>query len=78
MKAADEFVSTEEVLERIKDILSTKIGNEKKIFDRDVAEFLGIEYQKLATAKSRNSSSLYKSILKMCARTGLDPIKLLF
>lgn len=77
MKAADEFVSNAEVIERIKDILSTKVGN-KKVFDKDVAEFIGINQYSLASAKKRNYPTFCRVILKMCARTGVDPMKLLF
>jgi|GEM_PF-4167935 len=77
MKAVDEFVSNAEIIERIKDILSTKIGN-KKVLDQDVASFVGVTWQVLASAKSRNYPSFHNDILKMCARTGLNPMKLLF
>jgi len=77
MKAADEFVSNTEVIKRIKDILSTKIGD-KKVFDKDVAEFIGISWKTLASVKRREYPIFYRVILKMCARTGLDPMKLLF
>lgn len=77
MKAVDEFVPNTEVIERIKDILSTKIGN-KKVFDKDVAELIGVPWQTLASIKRRKYPAFYKVVLKMCARTGLDPMKLLF
>lgn len=77
MKAVDEFVPNTEVIERIKDILSTKVGN-KKVFDKDVAEFIGVTWQTLASTKRRNYPTFHRVILKMCARTGLDPMKLLF
>lgn len=57
MKAADEFVSNAEVIERIKDILSTKVGN-KKVFDKDVAEFIGINQYSLASAKKKKLSHI--------------------
>jgi len=54
-----------EILSRIKDILSDEI-KDRKIFDKDVAEALDIKQITLATMKSR-SKIPYKEILEFCA-----------
>jgi hypothetical protein len=55
-----------EILDKIKDILSSEIG-EKKVFDKDVATALNINQITLATMKSRNKIP-YKEILEFCAK----------
>jgi len=77
MKAVDEFVTTNEIIERIKDVISTKIGN-KKVFDYDVADLLNIPIKSFGCVKKRGYPNFYLEVIKMCARTGLDPMKLLF
>ena len=54
-----------EILNRIKDILSDEI-QDRKIFDKDVAEALNLNQVTLATMKSR-SRIPYKEILEFCA-----------
>ena len=55
-----------DVLLRVKDILSTEVGN-RKVFDKDVAEALNINQVTLATMKSRNKIP-YQEILDFCAK----------
>ena len=55
-----------DVLLRVKDILSTEVGN-RKVFDKDVAEALNINQITLATMKSRNKIP-YQEILDFCAK----------
>ena len=43
-----------EILEKIKDILSQELGN-KKIFDKDIAQALDINYDNFRKQKTRNS-----------------------
>lgn len=43
-----------EILEKIKDILSQELGN-KKIFDKDIAQALDINYNNFRKQKTRNS-----------------------
>jgi len=54
-----------EIIEKLKDIISeTKIGG--KVFDKDVANALGIPQATFATMKKRNSIP-YEEILEFCA-----------
>ena len=54
------------VLQKVKDILSQEVG-ERKVFDKDVAEALGINQLTLATMKNR-AKIPYKEILEFCAK----------
>lgn len=65
-----------EILNRIKDILSTEMG-ERKIFDKDVANELGINQTTFATMKKRGKIP-YKEILEFCARRKISINWLLF
>jgi phage repressor protein C with HTH and peptisase S24 domain len=59
------MVTFSEIIEKLKDILSeTKIGG--KVFDKDVANALGIPPATFATMKKRNSIP-YEEILEFCA-----------
>ena len=59
------MLSFPEIIERLKDILSeTKIGG--KVFDKDVANALGIPPATFATMKKRNSIP-FEEILDFCA-----------
>lgn len=71
----DQFVTVEEMIERIKDIASKNY--EGRVFDMDVAALLRMGYQALASAKKRNAPPI-KKILFFCQRTGVDPMKILF
>jgi len=55
-----------DIIIRIKDILSSEIG-ERKVFDKDVAEALGMNHLTFATMKSRNRLP-YQEILDFCAK----------
>lgn len=71
----DQFVTVEEMIERIKDIASKNY--EGRVFDMDVAALLRMGNQALASAKKRNAPPI-KKILFFCQRTGVDPMKILF
>ena len=64
------------VLHKIKDILSEELG-ERKVFDKDVAEALGINQLTLATMKNR-AKIPYKEILEFCAKRKISINWLLF
>lgn len=70
-----QFVTVEEMIERIKDIACKAYDG--KIFDKDVAVHLDVSHYALASAKKRNQPPL-KKILFFCNRTGVDPMKILF
>ncbi len=60
------MVNFYEAIEKIKDIISTKkIGG--KVFDKDVANELGIPQPRFATMKKRGAIP-YKEIMEFCAR----------
>lgn len=65
-----------EILDKIKDILSSELGN-RKIFDKDVATSLDINQISLATMKSRNKIP-YKEILEFCAKRKISINWLMF
>lgn len=48
-----------EILEKIKDILSQELGN-KKIFDKDIAQALNINYDNFRKQKARNTIPYYE------------------
>lgn len=64
------------VLHKIKDVLSEEVGN-RKVFDKDVAEALGINQLTLATMKNRDKIP-YKEILEFCAKRKISINWLLF
>ncbi len=64
------------VLHKVKDILSQELG-ERKVFDKDVAEALGINQLTLATMKNR-AKIPYKEILEFCAKRKISINWLLF
>ncbi len=55
-----------EILPKLKDVISKEMGN-KKIFDKDVADALGINHLTFATMKSRDRVP-YEEILDFCAK----------
>lgn len=55
-----------EVLGRIKDIVSSELG-QKKVYDKDVAHILGINQLTFATMKTRGKIP-YEQILNFCAK----------
>lgn len=65
-----------EVLHKIKDVLSKEVG-ERKVFDKDVAEALGINQLTLATMKNRDKIP-YKEIVEFCAKRKISINWLLF
>ena len=64
------------VLHKVKDILSQEVGD-RKVFDKDVAEALGINQLTLATMKNR-AKIPYKEILEFCAKRKISINWLLF
>ena len=64
------------VLQKVKDILSQEVGD-RKVFDKDVAEALGINQLTLATMKNR-SKIPYREILEFCAKRKISINWLLF
>lgn len=56
----------EEIINRIKDIISVE-KPDKKVFDKDVANVLGIKGLALATMKQRNKIP-YAEIIAFCAK----------
>ncbi len=55
-----------ELLPKIKDILSQEVGN-KKVFDKDVADALGINQLTFSTMKNRGKIP-YEEVLNFCAK----------
>lgn len=56
-----------EILEKIKDILSQELGN-KKIFDKDIAQALDINYDNFRKQKARNSIPYYEIMTFLAKR----------
>lgn len=56
----------QEIISRIKDILSSEVG-EKKVFDKDIAKALDINQITFATMKSRDKIP-YQQVLDFCAK----------
>ena len=65
-----------EVVESIKDIISEERGNHR-VFDKDVAEALGITQGQLATNINRNKAPL-EVILDFCAKKAIAVNSLLY
>jgi phage repressor protein C with HTH and peptisase S24 domain len=59
------MVDFSEIIEKIKDVISSH-KDSKKIFDKDVADILGIPQASFATMKKRNSIP-YQELLEFCA-----------
>jgi repressor LexA len=59
-----------EILEKIKDILSQELGN-KKIFDKDIAIVLGISYDNFRKQKARSSIPYYE-IMSFLAKRNIS------
>ena len=62
--------SFSEIIEEIKDIVSEEFPG-RKVFDKDVAELLGVSSNNLATLKKRNKLP-YEELLDFCARRSLS------
>ena len=59
-----------EILEKIKDILSQELGN-KKIFDKDIAQALTINYDNFRKQKARNTIPYYE-IMSFLAKRNIS------
>ena len=57
----------QEIIEKLKDIISRDSENEKKVFDKDVATALNITQANFATMKNR-AKIPYTNILEFCAK----------
>ncbi len=55
-----------DILPKLKDMISKEMGN-KKVFDKDVADALGINHLTFATMKNRGKIP-YEEILEFCAK----------
>lgn len=59
-----------EILERIKDILSQELGD-KKLFNKDIANALGINYDNFRKQKARGSIP-YPEIMSFLAKRNIS------
>ena len=59
-----------DIIEDIKDIISKEIGG-KKVFDKDVADVLGISRMNFATMKKRNKIP-FSELLDFCAKRSIS------
>ena len=59
------MVDFSEVIEKLKDVVSSN-SDSRKIFDKDIADVLGIPQASFATMKKRNSIP-YRELLEFCA-----------
>lgn len=69
-----ELCSTKEMVERLKDVISRRMGN-VKVYDWHVADELCITTASLATKIMRDSPPLAE-ILIFCNRNWIDPLKI--
>lgn len=60
----------ESVLEKLKDIISTELGN-KRVFDKDVAPYLNMSKENLAAHKNRNVIP-YEAVAYFCAKRNIS------
>jgi hypothetical protein len=65
------MVSYTELIEKLKNILSQELGN-KKIFDKDIAIALEIDYDKFRKQKSRNGLIPYYEIMSFLAKRNIS------
>ena len=64
------------VIDNLKDVLSYELGN-KRVYDKDVAQALGISKESLSHLKKRNSVP-YEAIVYFCAKRSLSINWILF
>ena len=64
------------IIDNLKDVLSQELGN-KRVYDKDVAEALGISKESLSHMKRRNSIP-YEAIVYFCAKRSLSINWILF
>ena len=65
-----------EIIEKLKDVLSKELG-ETKIFDKDVAQSLGMSKESLSHLKKKNGVP-YEQIAKFCAKRKISINWILF
>ena len=70
------MLSFEEVIERIKDVLSSEIG-ERKVYDKEVANALGISKEYFSMLKKRKRVPL-NEVMNFCVKRGININWLLF
>ncbi len=61
------MIKIDEIIEKLKDILSQELGN-KKILDKDIAKALEIDYDRFRKLKSRDGSVPYPEIMIFLAK----------
>lgn len=61
------MIKIDEIIEKLKDILSQELGN-KKILDKDIAKALEIDYDRFRKLKSRNGLVPYPEIMMFLAK----------
>lgn len=64
------------IIDNIKDVLSVELG-ERRVFDKDVAEALGLSRESLSHLKRRNSIP-YEAIAYFCAKREISINWILF
>lgn len=75
MNTSHELCSCDEIVEKIKDVLSKHI-TQNRVYDWHVADALGIDASALASMKRRNRVP-FKEVLLFCYRCGLDPYEIM-
>jgi len=74
----NELCDTKEIVEKLKDIISRQPSFKgSKVFNKNVADLLGITEMNFATMRRRNKIP-FKEIMLLCDRCGLDPRELIF
>lgn len=70
-----QLCSTREMVERLKDVISKRLGN-THVKDWHVADELGVEAKTLSKQVTRDSPPLAE-ILIFCSRNWIDPLKII-
>ena len=65
------MLNYKEIIEKLKDIISQELNN-KKIFDKDIALVLEIDYDNFRKQKTRNSSIPYPQIMSFLAKRNIS------
>ncbi|WP_294962007.1 S24 family peptidase [Sulfurimonas sp.] len=65
------MLNYKDIIEKLKNILSKELGN-KKIFDKDIALSLGIDYDNFRKQKTRNHSIPYYEIMSFLAKRNIS------
>jgi len=70
------YVSTKEMIERLKDIISN-FNDDSKVTNRHVSCVIRMNESSLNSRIARNSPPIHEIVL-FCRRTGIDAMKILF